>query len=282
MNPITEQSIRRAAGDEVARAVRTLDREVATAFSRIPEAKLVGIYLTGSLARGGFDPASSDIDFLVVTSGPLSDQSVALLSNVHKRIRARGNWCARFDGSYIPADDMRSGSSAATYPRQDFYGGFARADIGLDYLMNRIAMNRGALSVRGPVSQAIVPDEISRDEIRRAMVNAIPYSRLARNQKPRPEDHVAIDVLTICRMLYTHDSGQVVSKQEAANWYLSVATAPSERRLVRRALEAWRGSERIVSESDRRQACAFIRNAIRRLERQRKGRDSAADQELSA
>ncbi|MBK8027448.1 MAG: DUF4111 domain-containing protein [Chloroflexi bacterium] len=49
-----------------------LDRIVA-GFRTVLGENLVGIYLHGSLALGGFNPATSDVDFLVVIWKPLDD-----------------------------------------------------------------------------------------------------------------------------------------------------------------------------------------------------------------
>ena len=44
--------------------------------------QLVGMYLYGSLSSGDFDPESSDIDFLVVTTSTLSDKAIADLEAI--------------------------------------------------------------------------------------------------------------------------------------------------------------------------------------------------------
>ena len=48
--------------------------------------QLVGMYLYGSLASGDFNPETSDIDFLVVTTSSLSDKNFAELESMHHRI----------------------------------------------------------------------------------------------------------------------------------------------------------------------------------------------------
>ena len=39
---------------------------------------LIGFYLYGSLAAGGFEPSRSDIDFVVITRGRLPDPMIEL------------------------------------------------------------------------------------------------------------------------------------------------------------------------------------------------------------
>ena len=69
--------------------------------------QLVGMYLYGSLSSGDFDPESSDIDFLVVTTSTLSDKAIADLEAMHHRIWKSGlKWASRLEGSYIPKREM--------------------------------------------------------------------------------------------------------------------------------------------------------------------------------
>ncbi|HRO24034.1 MAG TPA: hypothetical protein PLR07_07060, partial [Promineifilum sp.] len=48
--------------------------------------QLIGFYIDGSLAFGGFDPATSDIDFIMATAGDLPDEIVGQLAAIHRRI----------------------------------------------------------------------------------------------------------------------------------------------------------------------------------------------------
>jgi predicted nucleotidyltransferase len=67
--------------------------------------QLVGLYLTGSLTYGDFDPGSSDIDFLVVLSKELSGEQFAAIAETHTRIgAATPRWEKRLEGSYISQD----------------------------------------------------------------------------------------------------------------------------------------------------------------------------------
>jgi hypothetical protein len=70
--------------------------------------QFVGFYLYGSLASGDFDPGSSDIDFLVVTAGPLPETTVTALEAMHARIAASGlPYATKLEGSYIPRAALR-------------------------------------------------------------------------------------------------------------------------------------------------------------------------------
>ena len=70
--------------------------------------RLVGVYLYGSLALGDFDPASSDVDVLVVTTEELPGPVVAALRDLHGRIRAGAlPFSDELECSYMPRTAIR-------------------------------------------------------------------------------------------------------------------------------------------------------------------------------
>jgi hypothetical protein len=70
--------------------------------------QLIGLYLYGSLAIGGFKPGRSDIDFLAVTAAELSPAELAALQGMHRRLAAGPSpWAGELEGSYIPAAALR-------------------------------------------------------------------------------------------------------------------------------------------------------------------------------
>src|SRR4051794_40559102 len=70
--------------------------------------QFVGLYLYGSLSSGDFNPDSSDIDFVVVTAGPLPAATAAALEALHQRLWAEGaHWAAHLEGAYMPQSELR-------------------------------------------------------------------------------------------------------------------------------------------------------------------------------
>lgn len=64
-----------------------------------------GLYLTGSAVLGDFQPDSSDIDFVAVTSTPPGMRALVALRHAHDRLR---RLCPRpfFDGLYVTWGDL--------------------------------------------------------------------------------------------------------------------------------------------------------------------------------
>src|SRR5512135_1921727 len=68
----------------------------------------VGLYLYGSLASGDFNPATSDVDFLVVTTDEVSSALVPALEAMHARLAAGANkWAQKLEGRYLPLPALR-------------------------------------------------------------------------------------------------------------------------------------------------------------------------------
>src|SRR5438045_788663 len=78
-----------------------------------------GMYLSGSLALGDFDPRSSDIDFVVVTDTALPEDVVETLRDMHALFDAgRSAWAGKLEAVYIPQDALRRYTPTdARYPQ---------------------------------------------------------------------------------------------------------------------------------------------------------------------
>src|SRR5438552_5729728 len=79
--------------------VNTILHVLLTSIQEILGPQLVGLYLYGSLSLGDFDPASSDIDFLVVTEEELSQEVLEQLRAMHTTITSSGMpYATRLEG----------------------------------------------------------------------------------------------------------------------------------------------------------------------------------------
>ena len=181
---------------------------------------LVGLYLGGSLALGDFNPESSDIDFTAVTRDELPPELVGELEQMHARLWAGGTkWARKLDGSYVPQQVFRRWTpDHAPCP---FVEGneFYLTQQGSAVIQRHILRARGVV-VGGPEPHTLL-DPVEAPELRGAV-----QDMLARWWRPllddsgwlRQESKQPFAVLTMCRMLYTHEQGAVVSKPVAAQW----------------------------------------------------------------
>src|SRR5579863_245637 len=80
--------------------------------------QLLGFYLYGSLSLGDFDPASSDIDFLIVTTEEITAEPLEHLRTMHTELASSNLlYATKLEGSYIPQQALRRyDPTNATHP----------------------------------------------------------------------------------------------------------------------------------------------------------------------
>jgi hypothetical protein len=186
--------------------------------------RLVGMYLDGSLATGDFDPAKSDIDFVVVTDGALTDGAVRDLHAMHARIAVNEPpWGMELEGSYIPRAALKGHDPRpAAHPYIDRGTGnleVVRPESGY-WVIHRSILRDHGLALAGPDPTTLI-DPVKPDQLREAVRGVLREwwaPMLADSGRLRNEFYRCYAVLTMCRMLYTLRHGSVVSKPVAAAW----------------------------------------------------------------
>jgi len=189
---------------------------------RILLENFVGLYLTGSFARGGFD-RDSDVDFLTVTHADPTPEQEAALQAMHGQIYdSETPWAKHLEGSYIPASLLERPDPNHT--ELLFLNNTARELVRSDHsntLVVRWTMREHGVVLAGPpdpktLVMPVVPDEL-RQEVARVM------ERWAAEMDAEPEVlenrwYQPYAVVTYCRMLYTVQSGTIISKLGAVCW----------------------------------------------------------------
>jgi hypothetical protein len=182
----------------------------------------IGLYLHGSLAYGGFNPQTSDMDFLVVTSGPVQIRNFHALKKMHARLFASGlAWSQKLEGAYIPRDDLRCHDPAhAPVPWLGVDGHFALERLASDWILQRWILREKGIVITGPVLPDMI-NPVSPNDLREAVCTSLqewwspPFLSPDRFLSI---EYQAYAVLTMCRSLYMLENGQVASKPEAARW----------------------------------------------------------------
>jgi hypothetical protein len=210
--------------------------------------QLVGLYLSGSLALGGFHPPSSDVDVLVATAGVLDEPVVGRLAELHATLRTAGGWAARLEVVYLPVATLRrhDPSDQRGYPIAASGRDLAHHRQSLSWVLDRWVAREHGLTVAGPRPSGLI-DPVG-PQVLRAAVRGLLLSFWARQlQGPapawlRPRSDQAFAVLSMCRALYCLEHGRVVSKPAAAAW-ASRRLGPPWPELVDQAL-GWRADQR--------------------------------------
>ncbi len=214
-------------------------------------AEFVGMYLVGSLALGDFDPATSDIDFIIVTEAELAPAVIAGLRDMHARFDQRASpWSARIEAVYADREALRTvppGEHA--YPQVETERGFFVEPLEMGWIFQCWTLREHGVVLAGPAPTDLIPP-LDPDDMRRAAAPiALMWQREAREDpswllwlRERPSQ--AFVVLTLCRLLYTLERAAVASKPAAARWALQ-ALGERWSPLIARALAGHHASGRI-------------------------------------
>jgi predicted nucleotidyltransferase len=204
--------------------------------------KFVGMYLFGSLAVGDFDPDSSDIDFLIVTTEEIHRDVLVHLQTMHIEIyRAHSSRLAReIEASYIPKDALwEYDITNRDHPHIDRGGDQLQIEPhDMDWIVQRYSLREYGIVVEGPPIESLIAT-ISLTELRQALWDLVDYWWLPMCDVPtslEDEAYRTYAIFTMCRLLYTTQHGQVVSKIKAGHWAVETLDTRWES-LVQRALD---------------------------------------------
>lgn len=233
--------------------------------------QLVGAYLFGSSTTGDFD-RESDVDVVVVTAEKIPEETFAALKVMHTRIAAIDSWCAtQLEVSYIPRRAIRRYDPPdVLHPRLDRGKEetlkMMRHDA--DWVVQRYLIRERGLALLGPAPGTLI-DPVSPEDLQRAMVELLQEWLAPMVENPprvRTRGYQSFIVLSTCRILYTIERGDVLSKGAAVLWGEKTLD-PRWTPLIR---GAWLGRQNHAAAplaEDLSETWEFIRYAIERSAR---------------
>jgi Domain of unknown function (DUF4111)/Nucleotidyltransferase domain len=244
-------------------AINTMLKEWAEGLNRLLGKKIVGLYLSGSLAYGDFVPDRSDIDLEAVVRNPLTEDELRSVEQLHRRLeRGCPEWANRIECSYVPLELMHELKPPATpRPWWGFGTLYAAAPAGNEWIINHYLLSRHGIALEGPdFNELISPIDIH-------LVRQASARDLFQEWVPKIDDstwlsnshHQSYLVLNLCRILHTAIHGQPGSKRVAGEW--AKATYPEWKNLIEEA-ERWRYGEEMKRHAD---AVAFLLFAVERV-----------------
>ena len=206
-------------------------KEHARSVQEVLGSNFVGYYLQGSLATGDFD-LTSDIDFIIVTEGDLSEKQVEEVQDVHTRAYNQDNrWVKRLEYSFFPKQILRRHSSPYNHGRpsnsQDrelwYFNNGSRTIERSDHcntLVTRWTVREKGVTVLGPDSATLI-DPISANELRTEIKETLVGWGAELLERPEPYKnrfYQSFLVLNYCRMLHDLYEGKVDSKPSGVDW----------------------------------------------------------------
>lgn len=229
----------------------------------------IGMYLEGSLANGDFDQ-DSDIDFVVVTDDAVSENLFSELQAMHERIATIDSWCAiQLEGSYISQYALRRHDPEhALHPNIERGNGERLKMVYHDdtWIIHRYILRERGITLIGPDPKTLI-DPISSNELRRAMLPTLKGWATQILNNPNEiisRGYQSYIVLTLCRILYTLQLGDVVSKPKAERW-VKETVSEKWKALIDRAWVGRHHNPQLTPDTDDiNQTLDFIRYALER------------------
>lgn len=200
----------------IPQSVTQLMQDLAGGLGTILGVRLIGVYLGGSVASGDFAEATSDIDFLVVTDGALSQEDQLAIALLHKDLRNRHAVAVRLEGDYAPREQLVPGGTVDPVPgceRGKFLPRVGEIMLSADNISD---MRTNGIPFAGPNPVEVLP-AVSREDVRLAV-------RTMLLDGPGPCDtpaDFADELLNLVRSLCALESGRPTSKGDGAEWGLS-------------------------------------------------------------
>jgi hypothetical protein len=187
----------------------------------ILQSNFVGAYLQGSFAVGDFDQ-HSDVDFIILTTGELTDHEVGKLQVMHNAVyRLESAWAQHLEGSYISRDTLGhdlQGIRPLWY--LDNGANSLIQDTHCNTILVRWVLREKGIILAGPAPANLI-DPISVLTLRRYILRQIQNwgSEILANPEPyNNRFYQSYLVLSYCRMFHDLQNGFPGSKRSGANW----------------------------------------------------------------
>jgi hypothetical protein len=205
---------------------------------------LVGVYLRGSLAQGGFDPATSDVDFFAVTERRISDAEFAALAALHERLARSDNpFGHELEGAYVERVAAWRHAPGQRFPTIARSEALAWREHGANWVIERWVVYEYGVTLQGPNPRDLIAP-VTAEELRGAVRDRLrdwaDFARATDDPEWRAHlGHKAYVVENMCRALCTLATGALPTKPQAVAWALAPLPEPC-RGLVERS-RAWHG-----------------------------------------
>jgi len=249
--------------------VNAILKELLESVKSVLGSHFIGMYLEGSLANGDFDQ-DSDIDFVVVTDEDVPENLFLKLQAMHERIATIDSWCAiQLEGSYISQNALRRHDPEhALHPNIERGNGERLKMVYHDepWIIHRYILREHGKTIIGPDPETLI-DPISPNELQRSVLPTLKGWATQILNNPNEivsRGYQSYIVLTLCRILYTLQFGDVVSKPKAARWVKETVSEKWKALIDRAWIGRHYNPQLAPDPDDRNQTLDFIRYALER------------------
>lgn len=198
--------------------INALLDELLTGIQQIFGKNLLAVYLHGSLVIGDFDLECSDLDLVVILTDTVNAGQFQTLNQMHESfLTTHPLWYGRLDIDYVSATAMQSFKTgyhpmAVITPGEDFQ----MKEMGIDWLLSWYPVREKGVTLFGIPPTQIIPSISKAEFIESVQAHVIGWREAVYHETQRfPQSYL---VLLLCRALYTCQTGEQTSKQQAGQW----------------------------------------------------------------
>jgi hypothetical protein len=204
---------------------------------------VTGCYLYGSIALGEYVSGKSDIDFLAVTSRPLTSPETNRLARLHDELNLDYACAASLDGVYLPFSDLgKTNQEISPYPycKRGILEPSGYWDV--NHVTWWLVKHRGIALFGSPPSQ--LPFTVTWEHVLTTMQENLASYWAEKAAAPHlllSDEAAEFALCTMARILYTLQHRTIVSKHEALH-AVDHAASPEWEKLRREAMRIRTGS----------------------------------------
>jgi hypothetical protein len=176
-----------------------------------------GIYIYGSLAMSAYHEGTSDIDFIVLLRKEMTAEELIRLKRVHEKTNDESHYGKQLDGMYLQLTDTNKNSSKLSpYP----YCSDGKITTG-HYDVNAVTwwtLKHHGITLYGIPSEKL-EIEVKWTDIEENMKGNINHYWSDKLKKPYlflSAEMAEFTILTLCRIICSLETKEIVSKIEAA------------------------------------------------------------------
>jgi predicted nucleotidyltransferase len=186
--------------------------------------KFYGLYLYNSVAMGNFEPLYSDIDFTVILNDKLTSIEVGALRDLHRSYGLNYTYGGKLDGMYLQYHMLgKLNEDIGKYP---YVSGAKLYEAGY-YDINYVtwwSLKTYEMAIASPsIVEAL--SEVNFSHVEQTMVYNLDEYWLPKLERPDLfEDDMWVEfaVVTLSRIIYTLEHGDLIGKTSACQYILDV------------------------------------------------------------
>jgi len=222
--------------------------------------KFIGMYIGGSLANDSFHLETSDIDCYVVTTSALSKKMVQNIEKMHNEFYSSNlQYAQKIEVSYIPKKDLVSFYPSGMRPYFN-EGRYYLATYGNNFVIELYVLRENGITIVGPDIKSLIKETSIQNLKLAIQKNLHEYWENTLNDLSKfiRSDYQAFAILTMCRTLYSLETGRITSKFEAAEWAMQKLDV-SWKRLIEQAV-SWKPNSEINELEETQRFVKYVLN----------------------